>query len=195
MDITIKKDVFSDLIWMSTRYCIGRHTIAAAHHAYNLIPLCKYLSHDERIQLMLDIRNKINDILLWKDDVHNYGTDCDLFTSLCKLYSDNYAFIINNFNIHYYLDFYENEFKVESGSECKSFWRSTYIDLYPWHRLQKYLSNERYIIEKNNIQHECFSVMYSHDNTYTEIYCPVDSYEKNPFITTFIDEYDRKHKI
>ena len=33
MKITITNREMEDFIWMSTRYCIGRHTIAAAAHA------------------------------------------------------------------------------------------------------------------------------------------------------------------
>ncbi len=195
MKIDIKEDVLSDLIWMSSRYCIGRHTIAAAHHAYNLVPLCEYLSQDERDRLMLDIQRNINTVLTWKDDVHCYGMDGDLFTSLCRLHSNNYAFVNTNSNVHYYVDFYNDTYKVELGDECKNNWQSDYIDLYAWHRLQRYLTNERYIIEKNNIKHECFSVMCVHGNTYTEIFCPVEDYKSNPFVTKSINEYDHKYKI
>lgn len=33
MKITITNREMEDFIWMSSRYCIGRHTIAAATHA------------------------------------------------------------------------------------------------------------------------------------------------------------------
>ena len=32
----ISNKVLNDLLWMSMRYCIGRHTIASSNHAYEI---------------------------------------------------------------------------------------------------------------------------------------------------------------
>lgn len=196
MKINIKDDVLSDLIWMSSRYCIGRHTIASAAHAGNLVSIIKYLSDDERNRLALDIKRSINNILSWSDNIHVNGLyDQDLFTILCQMHRDNYAFIVTNENIHYYIDFYSKNLKVDIGEKVKSSWEQNYIDLYPWYRLYKYLSKDYWNIEHKSNQIPCFSCMCISGKTYTEIMCPIEDYENNPFVTKFIDCYDHKYKI
>lgn len=55
-----------DLIWMSYRYCIGRHTIAAGMHAGE-IAKHEYdkLSHERRQFMAFDIRREIANSLSW----------------------------------------------------------------------------------------------------------------------------------
>lgn len=53
-----------DLIWMSYRYCIGRHTIAAGMHAGNIAKHAYNKLQPERQQFMAyDIRRSIEDVL------------------------------------------------------------------------------------------------------------------------------------
>lgn len=53
-----------DLVWMSYRYAIGRHTIAAHQHALNIAKYEYYtLTHDQKQHFATDIRQCIEDNL------------------------------------------------------------------------------------------------------------------------------------
>ena len=53
-----------DLIWMSYRYCIGRHTLAATMHAGHIAQNSYHAIPDDRKEFMAhDIRREINEAL------------------------------------------------------------------------------------------------------------------------------------
>lgn len=60
-------DFMEDCIWMSYRYCIGRHSIAAVHHAEDIVSFLKDadLNDDRRKFYADDIRREIADRLSW----------------------------------------------------------------------------------------------------------------------------------
>lgn len=56
----------ADCMWMSYRYCIGRHTIASYAHAYDIAQNCyKRMSHDRMEFTASDIRKECSNILSW----------------------------------------------------------------------------------------------------------------------------------
>ncbi len=58
------KNYHEDLVWMSYRYAIGRHTIAAHQHALNIAKYEYYtLTHDQKQHFATDIRQCIEDNL------------------------------------------------------------------------------------------------------------------------------------
>lgn len=65
--ITKKKTLTTyeeNLIWMSYRYCIGRHTIAACGHAGDILSNSYHkLSRERALFMAYDIRREINNIL------------------------------------------------------------------------------------------------------------------------------------
>ena len=85
--INIDNSAMEDFIWMSYRYCIGRHTIASAYHAEtirNLIinnPNC--LSDERKAFMALDIRRQINNHVCWRKNVFVDGPrDADLYSMI-----------------------------------------------------------------------------------------------------------------
>lgn len=76
-DIKITNDKFEDFVWMSVRYCIGRHTIAAAHHANTIgsillkNPDC--MSTERKRFISRDIMKCINDVINWRGDINMDG--------------------------------------------------------------------------------------------------------------------------
>ena len=68
-------DIIDDMIWMSYRYCIGRHTIAAAMHAPQLAQFIAVndISEQRRQFYAKDILSSINDVLRLHDDVRVDG--------------------------------------------------------------------------------------------------------------------------
>lgn len=71
------RDFIEDCIWMSYRYCIGRHTIAAAMHAPAIAKFLEMnpdvISKERKEFMAKDIRQEITDVLRWRDDVHVDG--------------------------------------------------------------------------------------------------------------------------
>lgn len=65
----IKNTTLVDLIWMSVRYCIGRHTITAAHHAGEIANIIyenpDILTKWEIERLIEDINNEVRRAQDW----------------------------------------------------------------------------------------------------------------------------------
>ena len=62
-----------DAMWMSYRYAIGRHTIASAMHAGQLVQAMYHrLNEHQREQTVYDIRREISTILNWE---YNFNMD------------------------------------------------------------------------------------------------------------------------
>lgn len=90
-----------DNIWMSTRYCIGRHTIAAYCHAEDIATNTYHLMcDDERRFFAKDINHCIYDQLHYNDfcNMGWYGNIPDShFKPLCALYSAMYRYNIDSY--------------------------------------------------------------------------------------------------
>lgn len=77
-----------DLLWMSMRYCIGRHTIATSNHAYEIANIIYdnpgALSNFELTRLAIDIRDEIIGILRWDPRIKITGTAAghDMYSEL-----------------------------------------------------------------------------------------------------------------
>lgn len=84
----ISNKVLNDLFWMSMRYCIGRHTIAATNHAYEIANIIYdnpgALSNFELTRLAIDIRDEIIGILRWDPRIRIVGTAAghDMYSEL-----------------------------------------------------------------------------------------------------------------
>lgn len=90
-----------DLMWMSYRYCIGRHTIAAHQHAGNLASFGYRRLNENRMEFMSeDINKEIHDRLHWNNfvDFGWYGNiPKEFFKPLDVLYT-----ILNKENVNSY---------------------------------------------------------------------------------------------
>lgn len=65
--IIVNYDNFEDFMWMSYRYCIGRHSIASVMHAGTIAQYAKYLTPHSLEHAVTDIRNEINDAFRWNN--------------------------------------------------------------------------------------------------------------------------------
>lgn len=124
-------DIIDDMIWMSYRYCIGRHTIAAAMHAPQLAQFIAVndISEQRRQFYAEDILSSINDVLRWRDDVRFDGFYEDAFGVLFQQpESKNTIYIIDR----------TGKVSTKEG-EVKNSFRDTYMDLIPWYKLAMWL--------------------------------------------------------
>lgn len=139
--INISNSSLEDMIWMSYRYCIGRHTIAAAHHAETIHSVIKsnpdLLTPERKHFMALDIRREITSQIAFRSNVYIEGCgDFDAF-SLLLIEGSKYK---DRKDIEFILDSYKNELRVNEESEFKNeAIDKDYIDLIPWVRLANYL--------------------------------------------------------
>lgn len=84
----ISNRAINDLMWMSMRYCVGRHTLAASAHAGEIAKIIAdnpgALSNFELTQLAMGIRDEIIGILRWDPRVKIIGTAAghDMYSEL-----------------------------------------------------------------------------------------------------------------
>lgn len=104
-------DSFVDTcLWASTRYFIGRHTIAAHYHASDIAKFLsansEIISQNRRKFLAKDIRSEITDRLRFQNNIHITGfpTTIDALSVLC-LWIDNHL--------------KQNDLKIELNSEAE----------------------------------------------------------------------------
>ena len=146
MKIEINKSDLEDFIWMSYRYCIGRHTIAASMHADTIMTLIKQnpdiMNEERAIFNARDIRNEINRCLSFKENVQIDGNEDgkDIFSVLLYTMED----LDPKWHKFY---FNAKEMCISSTEELISPlqpWESfdaDYIDLIPWVKLANWLDS------------------------------------------------------
>ena len=156
------KEAITDMIWMSIRYCIGRHTIAAAMHTQNLVKFisdCPEFTEEDRKRFARDIIARINEVVGNNSNVSVklYG-ECDKFDAyflLCKYayewmvtYDKTYQEWEVHFRTHDFeldcVDGIVEEFPREIKNEGKfdyisSIW-DLEIDLKGWSKFAQYLN-------------------------------------------------------
>lgn len=59
--IKVSQEHLNDMLWMSYRYCIGRHTIASHMHADTVVSYAKQLSDKQQNFMAYDIRRCVTD--------------------------------------------------------------------------------------------------------------------------------------
>ena len=142
--VVMDKDTFSDFIWMSYRYCIGRKTIAACMHAdtiaRTIISNPDLISEDRMIFNAKDIRSNVTDCIRFKKSlvISGYKDDVDVFSSM--LYALNG---IKDVKKHKFT------FNIQTGEfssieECPTMYEfdypdSDYMDLIPWVKLANWM--------------------------------------------------------
>lgn len=58
--ISVSVDFLDSCIWMSARYCIGRHTIASSWHAGAMVPYIIQLRNSKQTEMVEDFRREIS---------------------------------------------------------------------------------------------------------------------------------------
>ena len=168
--ITISNDRMEDFIWMSYRYCIGRHTIAAAYHAdviRGLImdnPDC--LSENRKAFMAIDIRRQINDLVCWRSNVHVDGPrDADLYSLILYKGSEK-----PNEKVKFYVDEFYNTVTTEPCEDDKYVpYDKDYEDIIRWIKLANILDKSTHKIITTNFNGElkdveCYPYPYKGDN-------------------------------
>ena len=97
-------DYEEDCMWMSYRYCIGRHTIASHMHANDIWQNCKgRMSKERQLFTAFDINRSIEDSLRWNKPYFHFP-----ITSLNRIYStavDIVCEFMEEYNINSIEDF------------------------------------------------------------------------------------------
>lgn len=142
--INISNSSLEDMIWMSYRYCIGRHTIAAAHHAetiHRVIRSNPDLMSDERREFNArDIRDEVNSQIAYRSNVYIDG--CGNFDAFSLLLIEGSKYRDRR-DIEFVLHSYTNELTIKENSDCSyTAFDRDYIDLIPWVRLANYLDKK-----------------------------------------------------
>lgn len=168
--IVISNDRMEDFIWMSYRYCIGRHTIAAAYHAdviRGLImdnPDC--LSENRKAFMAIDIRRQINDLVCWRSNVHVDGPrDADLYSLILYKGSEK-----PNEKVKFYVDEFYNTVTTEPCEDDKYVpYDKDFEDIIRWIKLANILDKSTHKIITTNFNGEiknveCYPYPYKVDN-------------------------------
>lgn len=180
-DVKISRDSFEDFIWMSYRYCIGRHTIAAACHADTIAKAIKDNPHaltKERKEFnSVDIMREVNSRCNWKDCYQIYGTrDMDIFSAV--LYASNE--LDNPRDYIYEVDAYSGDvtpIKADKELLCK--FDDDYIDLIPWVKLAYWLNESTHkmvttVFEDKEETRICFPFPIKYNGKYKQVWSSVE---------------------
>lgn len=168
--ITISNDRMEDFIWMSYRYCIGRHTIAAAYHADVIRGLIMdnpdFLSEDRKAFMAMDIRRQINDLVCWRNNVHVDGPrDADLYSLILYKGSEK-----PNEKVKFYVDEFYNTVTTEPCEDDKYVpYDKDFEDIIRWIKLANILDKSTHKIITTNFNGEiknveCYPYPYKVDN-------------------------------
>lgn len=168
--IVISNDKMEDFIWMSYRYCIGRHTIAAAYHADVIRGLIMdnpdFLSEDRKAFMAMDIRRQINDLVCWRSNVHVDGPrDADLYSLILYKGSEK-----PNEKVKFYVDeFYNTVTTVPCEDDKYVPYDKDYEDIIRWIKLANILDKSTHKIITTNFNGEiknveCYPYPYKVDN-------------------------------
>lgn len=192
--VNISNGSMEDFIWMSYRYCIGRSTIAAAHHAETIYRVINQnpnlLSEDKKKFMAEDIRDSINNKLSFKNNIVIDGfPKHDIYTDyLCEISKYDMS---KKLNANY--DNISKKWFIEETTEpCESYFRndSEYTDLVGWVKLANFLdkTSHKFVKTLYEGKEEIFET-YSYpvkmsDGTYQIRYCSLD---KTISFTTYID--------
>lgn len=198
--IVISNDKMEDFIWMSYRYCIGRHTIAAAYHADVIRGLIMenpdFLSEDRKAFMAMDIRRQINDLVCWRSNVHVDGPrDADLYSLILYKGSEK-----PNEKVKFYVDEFYNTVTTEPCEDDKYVpYDKDYEDIIRWIKLANILDKTTHKTITTNYKGDvkdivCYPYPYKIDNgvyvtkwTSPEKTLITDSYLADEYIVEFKD--------
>lgn len=201
-------DYEEDLIWMSYRYCIGRHTIAAGMHAGNIVKNAYEKLNPERQEFMaFDIRREIESVLRWSKPSFYLGTvfqrqdlpeyrPLELFIEAINNKTLEEVKTIGNIHLDSIGGDYVFDYKGQG--ETNNFSLTDLHDLMTWmdvascfdtksHKTCKCLNPDTG--ETQEVEYfESYVLSDFRNVKFTKIKVPVAEYVKNPFITTRINE-------
>lgn len=190
--IVLSNKTFEDFVWMSYRYCIGRKTIAAAHHAETIRSLIvknpDCMSEERKLFMAKDIRTMINDHVRWRSNVSvEGGWNSDLYSMI--LYEGSKT---PDKKLKYNINTYNNTFTTEEYNE-KDYvaFDDGFIDYINWIRLANILDtslHRKVYTNFNGDEKEFICYPYPvkmNDGSYKEMWT---SPEKDLILTSYIAE-------
>lgn len=198
---TINEEIFfEDLIWMSTRYCIGRGSIAAVSHAHKIARNCYNQMADVfKEKLAEDIRREIDSKLKWFGNIqiNNITSDVDNDCAflICDALSKTDPEEILWKDTKFVVDKLEKTVTKTTSLDCAT-QKITMIlqDYLPWSKLANALDKKKHkmLVIKNGDSIEtkiCFPYIiecYSAETNYSYMiaWCSIDRY-----LSTSIDTY------
>lgn len=197
-------DDLEDFIWMSYRYCIGRHTIASNMHASTIVKYIDNINDARKDFMATDIRREIADCLSFKSNFHINGY-CDL-TDPISIWFD---YLIDNNIVLNDACLKESKFTIDSNTgqvfidsielgDNKNDYRYDSIsmdihDLLVWIKLANYLDKRLHkSVIIDNKECEAFPY-YIFDNGIPEkLWITCEEYKKNPMINRYISPENLK---
>ena len=208
------KSAIVDMIWMSIRYCIGRHTIAAAMHADQLAKLIgetPEFTEAEKKHFAQDIIRCINEVVGHGANIkirlyneHDRYDALSLLMEYAKNYDKPYGVWSDEVfkKSEYELDCLTNNIVDIKDYEESGKWNYIHtleeleIDLNPWVRLAQYLDPKYEVVYKNlegetvtepAIKYYSFNRNHPREETsINERIVPVHIYEENPYRGTYL---------
>lgn len=189
--ITVNEDFFDDSIWMSYRYCIGRHTIAAAHRAFDIARYSKYIPEGRKVFLASDIRSTLNDTLRFAPniEIQGHGTNQDAYSILYSYLQDKEI----DFNKSFVeIDLNSETIFVEEGKEYSYIHNPVddYIDVIGWIELANLLHNDFYKVTVDfNGSIQEYTCIKSFNNRLEDKYVDVDRFKKGIYAGYLCNNY------
>lgn len=177
----ISDNSLDDFIWMSYRYCIGRHTIAAAYHAETIRRVImsnpNSLSPEKKAFMATDIRREINTHVCWRNNVYVDGPrDKDLYSMILYKGSET-----PNEKMSYKINEYDNTIITKPCEDEKYVPYDEYFEDYiRWIRLANILDikthkNIKVSFNGEESEHICYPYpMKQNDGSYKEVWCSLD---------------------
>ena len=185
--VKINNEALIDFIWMSSRYCIGRSSIAACYHPNTIAEILlknpKCISPERLEFFAYDIRSEIMEQLRWRDCIkeEGYNRDWDAYTEcLCKEEG--------TVNKVFHIDNNTKEIKVSENPEMRHRIDNNYTDLIPWVKLANWLDKKNHKIvtveyEENGeiitSEKECYHFPAKIEGEYVKVWQSVDMFSIN----------------
>lgn len=166
-EINIKdQSFFEDLLWMSVRYCVGRHTIASLCHARHIAEYADDMSDDFREKLAMEIRREIDRSLSFNGNIkveYPYDDDSiDVATLIGKALAETDPEEILWKDTLFTVDKKNHEVIKSTKLDCASQKITAILcDYLPWAKLANYLDKETWrdvVVEYDGEQktYKCF---------------------------------------
>ena len=205
-NIPVSLHNLEDFIWMSYRYCIGRHTIASSYHASTVAKYVNHLSDERRAFMATDIRREISDILNFKSNFHidgfsNHSDACSIW--LKWIVNNGFALNdellkTNKFTIDtdQGLVFVDD---IELGDNRTDYtYSSISLDIFDaliWIKLANYLDDKCHkTIILNDKEYEAFPYYDLHKDKVYEHWVTCEEYIKHPMVAYYIAPEHLKFK-
>lgn len=193
--ITLSTKTVEDLIWMSYRYCIGRHTGAAITHARTIMNIVhknpNAFTKEQKMQMVDDIRREINNTLSWSRNVSmDMSSNLDIFSLLFYNIEDGEDTTKFVYTVHEKTGAIHTDTRLVDTIQPWEGFESLYTDLIEWVKLSNWLDisiHQKVYVDYNGKKEViiCYPYPIKDGNVYSVAYSSVD----DPFRGYIAPEY------